>query len=102
MDILPQPLMFTRDAVRVYQNKLVCAEWRRHADPLVSAKLLLKAAATPGGIGQGSPVLEEVPLPEDKYYEVIALSVPKLLKDLASDIREVLTDSTCICCPVNR
>lgn len=90
-----QPLNFTRDTVRVFQNKLLCAEWRRHADPVESAKLLLESAAMAGGIGQGSPILEAIPLPENKYYEGVALSVPQLIKDLSNEITEILTDSTC-------
>ncbi|XP_006462497.1 hypothetical protein AGABI2DRAFT_119353 [Agaricus bisporus var. bisporus H97] len=89
LKVIPQP-HFSRTAIyRLWLNHQ-CQKWKRDSDELKSAMaVLMEAQQSPERFTQAEPI----PLPDIEGYKAIAFSLPDIIRQWGSHIREISLDS---------
>ena len=94
LDAIPEPA-FTRDAVYRVWHDMTKKQWMLDNDPLGSARLLLEHAKVDAGLSPRSHAVQTIDLGENRSYDSVAFSIPRILEEWGGRIREVIIDSAC-------
>lgn len=91
MKIDPKPA-YNRKAIYQLWSDHASQQWKRDADEVVSAKILIdEAAKDPSSLY----TVESIPLHEEEGFTAIAFALPEMILQWGGRIREIALDSTC-------
>jgi hypothetical protein len=88
---------FTRKAIHNIWAQNDRKQWKRNADQLISAKILLEEARKPGRLCEGSYEIEPISIELEDGFEALAWSLPEMIQRFGGRIREIQLDSACKC-----
>jgi hypothetical protein len=90
----PKPT-FTKKAVYQMWAKIDSLKWKRDADEVKSAKVLLEEARESGR--HGGYTVQPIPLQGEDGVVAIAFALPEILRKWGGRVRELSLDSACRC-----